>query len=303
MDALFIGHSYIDVTMRAEALPQGDEKAVATDFAVSFGGNAVTAGFACAKLGWPVDLLTSLATDWLAHMFTDMASTYGVRVHPRRVARSSLSFIYPHNHKRAILRARDETYLQSFPRLDISTARILHVDGHMRDAALYYAKAAREKGVLVSLDGGALRPGIEDLMDFVDVAIVASELCQQMSFSELDMLAYLKSKGCRIGGITNGEKGLLWYDETGEVQRLPALHVPAGKIIDTSGAGDVFHGAYCAALLDNPNAPWREHFEFARAASAHKVQHLGNEAGLPSRQDIERARAAFEPAETPALIG
>lgn len=295
MDGLFIGHSYIDVTMKAETLPTGDEKAVASDYAVSFGGNAVTAGFVCAKLGWQVDLLTSLATDWLAHMFTDMASAYGLRLHPRKVARSSLSFIFPQAHQRAILRARDENFLQPFPRLDISNARVLHLDGHMNDAALYYARIAREKGVLVSIDGGAMRPGIVELLGFVDVAIVSKQLCQQMSLAEGQMLTFLKDRGCRIGGVTDGERGLLWYDERGEVSRLPALDVPAARVIDTSGAGDVFHGAYCASFMESPEAPWRAHFEFARAASAHKVQHLGNEAGLPTLSDIEAARKEFAP--------
>ena len=63
MDALFIGQTYIDVTLLADDIPQGDEKAVARDYAVSFGGNAVTAAFACAKLGHAPDLLTSLADD------------------------------------------------------------------------------------------------------------------------------------------------------------------------------------------------------------------------------------------------
>jgi len=286
LDALFIGHAYIDVSLIADALPQGDEKTVAKDYAVSFGGNAVTAAFCCAKLGQSPDLLAPIARDWLGHMFMDMAETYGLRVHSRRVARSSLSFVFPRHGQRAILRARDNAYLQGFPRLDITTARLLHLDGHMADAALYYAKAAREKGVLVSLDGGAKRPGILELLDFVDVAIVAKDLCQQMQLSPIDMLAFLKSKNCRVGGVTDGEKGLLWYEEGGETERLPALHVPAEKVIDTSGAGDVFHGAYCASYLEAPQAPWREHFEFARAASAHKVQYLGNEAGLPSRADI-----------------
>jgi sugar/nucleoside kinase (ribokinase family) len=49
--ALFIGQSYIDVTFVADELPTGDEKSVARDYAVSFGGNAVTAAFCCAKLG------------------------------------------------------------------------------------------------------------------------------------------------------------------------------------------------------------------------------------------------------------
>ncbi len=83
MDALFIGQTYIDVTLVADAIPTGDEKAVARDHAVSFGGNAVTAAFACAKLGIQPDLLTSLAPDWLGRMFTDMAARYGVFVHPR----------------------------------------------------------------------------------------------------------------------------------------------------------------------------------------------------------------------------
>jgi len=198
LDALFIGHAYIDVSMIADALPHGDEKSVAKDYAVSFGGNSATAAFACAKLGQSPDLLIPVARDWLAHMFLDMAATYGLRVHSRRVARSSLSFVFPHHGQRAILRARDDTYLQSFPRLDLTSAKLLHLDGHMGDAALYYAKAAREKGVLVSLDGGALRPGLLELLNFVDVAIVAKDLCRQMSLSELEMLAFLKTrKTCR----------------------------------------------------------------------------------------------------------
>jgi sugar/nucleoside kinase (ribokinase family) len=302
VDALFIGHAYIDVTMRTDRMPTGDEKAVARDYAVSFGGNAVTAAFACAKLGHPVDLLTTLAADWLGHMFVDMAQAYGMHVHPRKVARSSLSFVLPNNGKRAILRARDDNYLQRFPRLDISEGKLIHLDGHMADAALHYARAARERGVLVSLDGGALRPCIEELTGYVDVAVVAEKLCEQMSFSELDMLAWLKSKGCRIGAVTSGEKGMLWYDENGEISHMPSLAVPREIIVDTSGAGDVFHGAYCASYLERPDASWREHFEFARAASAHKIQHLGNEAGLPSPEDVAAAMAAFPPAEalTPA---
>lgn len=293
MESLFIGHAYIDVTMRADRVPAGDEKMVAEDYAVSFGGNAVTAGFACAKLGHHVDLLTTVARDWLGHMFVDMAHAYGVRVHTRRVARSSLSFVFPKGGKRAILRARDDVYLQPIPRIGINKLKLLHLDGHMADAALHYAKLAREKGVLVSLDGGALRPGIEELCNFVDVAVVAEKLCEQLKLTEAETLNWLKAKGCRVGAVTSGAKGVLFYDESGTIQHMPSLQVPAEKIIDTSGAGDVFHGAYCADYLENPQASWRAHFEFARAASAHKIQHLGNEAGLPTEEDVEAARAAF----------
>ena len=91
-----------------------------------------------------------------------------------------------------------------------------------------------------------------------------------------------------------GERGLIWYDQAGTVRSLPALAVPAGKVIDTSGAGDVFHGAYIYAYLADPTGPWEHHFRFARAAAAYKIQHLGNEAGLPSLADIAGQQDQFD---------
>ncbi|MCY1551649.1 Sulfofructose kinase [compost metagenome] len=88
---------------------------------------------------------------------------------------------------------------------------------------------------------------------------------------------------------------MLWYDEAGTVDVLPSLDVPGSSIVDTSGAGDVFHGAYVWSYLNRPEQPWSEHFTFARAASAHKIQRLGNEAGLPQVEDVERAMMAFGP--------
>jgi sugar/nucleoside kinase (ribokinase family) len=293
MDALFIGQTYIDVTLSTEIIPSGDDKAVAQDFAVSFGGNAVTAAFAAAKLGTVPDLLTSVADDWLGRMFLDMAARYHIPVHARKVKRSSLSFILPRDGKRAILRARDDAYLHPFPHLHITGCRALHLDGHQADAAFHYAELCRQKGILTSLDGGGLRSNTHELLRLVDVAIVAERLCEQMDLTPHGMLDYLKGRGCRIGGVTEGDRGLLWYDEEGNVSRLPALSIPKKRIIDTSGAGDVFHGAYVASYLKHPDAPWREHFEFARAAAAHKIQFLGNEAGLPGPADIERAKADF----------
>ena len=108
------------------------------------------------------------------------------------------------------------------------------------------------------------------------------------------MLQYLKSRGCRIGGVTLGERGLVWYDEDGVDQVLPALDVPSSQVVDTNGAGDIFHGAYVYAAMAQPDARWRDHFTFARAASAHAIQHLGNEASLPTPEDIEAVRIRFK---------
>src|SRR6202046_3712957 len=107
MQALFIGQTYIDVTFITDHMPTGDEKHVASSYAVSFGGNAVTAAFCCAKLGVAPDLLASVADDWLGRMFIDMAAKYRISVHHRKVAESSLSFVMPKGTQRATVRCRD----------------------------------------------------------------------------------------------------------------------------------------------------------------------------------------------------
>lgn len=295
MQALFIGQTYIDVTFVADRIPTGDEKDVARDYAVSFGGNAVTAAFCCAKLGVAPDLLCSLADDWLGRMFLDMAVQYKVPIHPRKVRRSSLSFVMPHGNKRAILRMRDDDYLHPFPPLNLAGCRALHLDGHQADAALHYARACREAGILTSLDGGAVRDNTMDILPFIDVAVVSERFCEQLELEPAATLDLLQSRGCRIGAVTMGERGMAWYDETGERRHMPALNVPESAIVDTNGAGDVFHGAYMYAFLAGRGDSWRTRFEFARAASAHSVQYLGNEAKLPSLADVRAAGRRFVP--------
>ena len=293
MEALFIGQSYIDVTFLTDEIPTGDEKAVARDYSISFGGNAVTAAFCCAKLGVAPDLLTSVADDWLGRMFVDMAAKYGISIHHRKVKESSLSFVMPKGGQRAIVRCRDDHYLHPFPPLNLRACRALHVDGHQADAAIHYAKACREAGILTSLDGGGLRSNTHELLEFIDVAVVAERLCEQMHMTVEEMLNYLRERGCRVGGVTLGERGLVWYEAGGEDRELPALNVPPELVIDTNGAGDIFHGAYVFSYLTNKDASWDDHFRFARAASAHSIQKLGNEASLPTLGDIALAQARF----------
>ncbi len=302
MQALFIGQSYIDITFIVDKLPTGDEKTVASEYAVSFGGNAVTAAFCCAKLGIAPDLITSTADDWLGRMFIDMAAKYGIDVHHRKVRESSLSFIMPKGDKRAIVRCRDDDFKHPFPSLNLAGCRALHVDGHLPDAAIHYAKVCSEAGILTSLDGGGLRSNTHDLLSFINIAIVAERLCEQMKLTPGEMLTYLRSRGCKIGGITMGAKGMLWYDENRSQRFMPALNVPSELVIDTNGAGDIFHGAYVYSYLIDPGAEWRRHFTFARAASAHSIQYLGNEASLSTVAQVNETAARF-PEQAGDLVG
>lgn len=293
MQALFIGQAYIDVTFLTDSLPTGDEKAIAREYAISFGGNAVTAAFCCAKLGGRPDVLCSLADDWLARMFLDMASAYGISVHGRKVRDSSLSFIMPKSGKRAIVRCRDNDFLHPFPPLTLTGMKALHLDGHMPDAAHHYAATCKSLGILTSLDGGAVRENTDELLNHIDIAVVSERFCQQLGKSTGDTLQYLRSKNCPVGAVTLGEHGTVWYEAGGADKILPALDVPLQKVVDSNGAGDVFHGAYIASYLNHPERSWSAHFEFARAASTHAIQHLGNEASLPSLEDIDRAKEQF----------
>ncbi|MGP0091128.1 MAG: sugar kinase [Xanthobacteraceae bacterium] len=293
MEAFFIGQTYIDVTFLTDHIPVGDEKSVASAYAISFGGNAVTAAFCCAKLSVKVNLLATQANDWLGRMFLDMTAKYDIRLHPRYVQTSSLSFIMPKDSKRAIVRCRDADYLSPFPILDLTGCRVLHVDGHQPDAAIYYAKNCREAGILTSLDGGGIRSNTHELLQFIDVAVVAERFCEQMNLTPAATLDYLKSRGCRIGGVTLGERGFIWCDEAGQFRSSAALPLSRHRVVDTSGAGDVFHGAYVYSYLANPASKWEQHFQFAEAAAAFKIQHLGNEAGLPTLADIEAVQREF----------
>jgi len=182
------------------------------------------------------------------------------------------------------------------PPLDLTGCRALHLDGHQADAAIQYAKTCREAGILTSLDGGGLRQNTQELLEFIDVAICSQRLCEQLGMNPAALCHFLRAKGCRIGGVTMGEHGLLWIDEKGNIRHQPALAVPKDEVIDTNGAGDIFHGAYVYSYLSAPRDSWETHFRFARAASAHSVRYLGIEASLPTRADIAAAERAFQEA-------
>jgi len=231
----------------------------------------------------------------LGRMFQDMCAKYGISIHPRKVNSSSLSFIMPKDGKRAIVRCRDDEHIHPFPHLNLNGCRALHIDVHQPDAAIHYARQCREAGVLTSLDGGGLRSNTHELLEFIDVAIVAERLCEQMKLEPREMLDYLKSRGCRIGGVTMGERGLFWYDESGAVRIMPAFaDFRASRVIDTNGARRRIPWApMSSSYLAHPDKKWNDHFEFARAASTHKIQRLGNEAGLPSAADIEAVNKEF----------
>src|SRR3978361_183776 len=95
MHALFIGKTYIDVTFITDHMPTGDAKHVASAYAASFGGNAVTAAFCGATRGSVPDLIATVANDWLGRMFQDMSAKYGIPIHHSKENSSWLRLLTP----------------------------------------------------------------------------------------------------------------------------------------------------------------------------------------------------------------
>src|SRR3989344_7527272 len=241
-DALSIGNSCYDIVLPGPSAT-GNEKRSETIIARSVGGGAVTAAILCAKLGNVCDLLTTVGEDEFGPIVQKRIERYGIRLHSRMVRETSVSVFKPYAHERAMDGYRDVDFLQEFPRLEIDGCRALHLAGPQEDAALYYAKLCRQKGILTSLDGGKKRGNTDELLRHIQVAIVSRKMCEEYGYDKpAGMLAYLQWKGCMIGGGTWDEHGLFWDDQNGRNQHTPPFFLPREMGIDTTGAGDIFHG-------------------------------------------------------------
>lgn len=165
----------------------------------------------------------------------------------------------------------------------VRSSRILHLDGHQTEAAIPAARLAKAAGITVCLDAGTLVPGIESVLKHADI-VIASEYFAERYTQENTVekqLSALKKEGARWVVITCGERGSMGYDGTQWV-KAPAFRV---RVIDTTGAGDVYHGAFLRRYLDG--ASLGECMHFASGAAALKCGALGGRTAIPSLERLE----------------
>ncbi len=168
----------------------------------------------------------------------------------------------------------------------IASAKVLHVDGLQMEAQLAAARHAREHGVKVVYDAGSEREGAEELVSLTDVLIASERFAAEIGAGALaEGLRTLSAKGPETVVITIGEEGSVGMEQ-GETYILPPLAIDP---VDTTGAGDVYHGAFIYGMLQGWNL--RERMRFANAAAGLKCRALGGRAGLATRDEIERALA------------
>lgn len=169
----------------------------------------------------------------------------------------------------------------------VRETRLLHLDGHQTEAALHAAQLARAQQVTVSIDAGTLVPGMEKLLALADI-VIASEAfaCRYTGEPEAEAaLRKLFAAPVRFAAVTLGARGSLGFDGT-RLYRQPAVPV---TVVDTTGAGDVFHGAFGVRYLEG--ADWRECLRFAAIVSALKCRRLGGRTGIPERAEVDRRLA------------
>jgi sulfofructose kinase len=165
----------------------------------------------------------------------------------------------------------------------IVNARALHVDGYDTEAAILASSWARDANIPVIADLDELYPHVEDLLANVDYCIVSRDFPSRL-MSEPDLEKALRKMhrryNCRLSGATLGHEGVLAWDGK-HLLHIPAYCVP---VVDTTGAGDIFHAGFIYGLLQD--WPLERQLEFACAAAALNCTAVGARGGIHPLDDI-----------------
>jgi sugar/nucleoside kinase (ribokinase family) len=239
--AQFVGLCTLDILYLVDAPPAVNEKIVARRQEVFAGGPATNAAVAFAALGGAAGLQAAVGTHAATSIMRDDLQRHGVMLNDLAAGfddAPSISsvLICAETGERSVVSANATRLPCSADGLDrsaIAASQLLLVDGHNLPAAIEAARLARAHGVVTVLDGGSWKPGLEALVEWIDIAI-----CSENFRSPVELNVP------RVA-VTHGPKPIAMLDrgQSGEIE------VPAVRAVDTLGAGDIFHGAFCHAFL------------------------------------------------------
>jgi ribokinase len=166
----------------------------------------------------------------------------------------------------------------------LKRAQIFHTDGLFIESALAAAKAAKDAGLLVSVDAGTLREGMLDLARLSDCFIASESFSRSLSGGDepQEVCKMLSALGPRVVGVTLGSRGYMGLAE-GQVIRKTAYPVEA---IDTTGCGDVFHAGFIFGL--HKKWDYEKCFDFAAWSAAQVSRRLGGRSGIPTLEEMKK---------------
>jgi sulfofructose kinase len=276
IDVVGLGLNAMDTICILPAFPQPNTKTHLREVRVEPGGQVATAMITCARLGLAARYIGSVGDDSWGKAQIASLRQENLELHVREVegvpSQIALILLEDGIGERTVLWKRDAALqypVGELPRDLITTAKVLHLDGCDRAAALQAARWAREAGMKVVIDIDEIYDdSTHELLRLVDYLIASSEFAE-------DPRELADRYGCSVVGITRGADGAVFADGD-RLIRSSAFRVP---VADTTGAGDVFHGAFIYGLIQK----WamEDVIQFAHATAAIKCMHLGARGGIP----------------------
>ncbi len=285
-----VGHAAIDRIYRIDHFPDRPTKIRALEHLEAGGGMAANAAAAVARLGGVVELWSRVGDD--DNGVKIRRSLAGAGIDTRYVQsfednRSSTSVILVDGSgERMIVGSRDVNMPSStewLPLERIGEAGAILADLRWLEATRVAFEEARRAGVPTVLDadlGG--REALTDILGLTDYAIFSEQALEEIAAEEAveDRLRRIAAMGPRHVGVTLGAAGYAWLDND-KLERFPAFKV---DVVDTTGAGDAFHGAFALGIAEG--RPLREIVRRASATAALKCSRLGGRAGLPTVDEL-----------------
>jgi sugar/nucleoside kinase (ribokinase family) len=288
-DVVGIGLSSVDYLGIVPYYPKADVKLELLELSQQGGGPVATALVTLARLGARATYIGKVGDDALGQFVMQEFRRESVNTDYTVIQKGGsaiLTFIVVEKDTgiRTIFWSKkgvEPLRIEEVDRNVVTSARLLHIDEYEPEVAVVATEWARQSGIKVVLDAERVSSTTKKLVDLADYVIIPKHVALELAHS-----TDLESAGEAIysdhGGVvvvTAGNQGAFYVSES-QKHLQPAFRVP---VVDTTGAGDVFHGAFVYGLLQNWNGG--QTTEFACAVAALKCRKLGGRAGIPTLKE------------------
>jgi sulfofructose kinase len=287
-----LGQCCWDTLAEVEEYPSPDSKAESGQWVEQGGGPAATALVTVARLGLQCRFAGVVGDDAAGALIRHALHAEGIDVthlltRPGAASQRAFIMVERTGGRRTIVWQRPTGAHLAPAELEEpfwSGSAFLHLDGLMEEASLHGAREARRRGIPVMVDAGRMRPGMRELAGLCDYLVAAEQFFLDLGWngSEEHFARLADGLGAPVATVTLGDRGSLTR-HGGTTCHVPAFPVAA---LDTTGAGDVFHGGYLFGLIQG--WPLRETVVFASAAAALSCLHLGAQRGAPRLDEVSR---------------
>jgi len=296
MDVVGVGINATDTIIRLPRFPALDSKVEIISSQMMPGGQVASAIVACSRWGLRARYVGKIGEDAAAQLQIDEMENEGVDARwitaPGCDSQSAYILVDESSGERTVLWKRDSSIALSpsdLKREWIWDARILLIDGHDTEASATAAGWAKQEGLGVVGDFDNRYPGVEAVLELTDFAVTSKDFPERLT-GEKDLLkslpAIFQRFKCRLMAATLGRLGVLAWNGT-RFLLCPGFRVDA---VDTTGAGDIFHGAFVYGLACQK--PIEETLEFACAAAALNCRAPGARGNIAPLAEIEELRRA-----------